>query len=159
MLDIKVDFLERIKLAGKKINTSLAENDLSKLWRPFRLQLSQAGIKPVLFYSISDYRDALKNGNFDPYFKFDKWAASDMILEECPLDFEEVIVEDGYYASFNYAQDMGDFGLIMQDFYHKWLPTSRYKLADRSHFETFDAEYDPFDSSSVERIWIPVEIL
>ena len=155
-MEVEIRDLSKVLLAGKRIETSLAKNETSMLWRPFRQKIKdQRGLFPNNFFSISYYGEAMKNGTFTPETIFEKWAAIE-IQDSIPEDFEELELEGGKYAVFEFAGSPIDFHSVMQEFYGKWLPKSGFELDTRPHFETFDETYDPFSDTSVESIWIPV---
>lgn len=144
-------------LWGRKIETSFARQETSKLWRPFRTAINLSGkLKPTKFYSIQRYGKELKEGILNLDTDFEKCAAIDFDLEDVPSGFEEIVLEGGVYAVFEHKGSSLDFQHRLHDFIQNWLPKSGYELDVRNHFETFDDKYDPFSENSVELVWIPV---
>jgi len=146
------------KLCGKTIQTTIAAQETSKLWRPFREAIKKKlDLAPNLFYSISRYGVELAKGEFTIDGEFEKCAAIEASLSNCPTGFEEVILDGGLYAVFLHRGAADGFPATMQEFLQHWLPKSDYILDSRNHFETFDQRYDPFSSRSVETIYIPLK--
>ena len=146
------------KLSGKWILTSIAANENRKLWSPFRKSIKEkAGLNPKCYYSIGRYGAEMKLGTFTTNTVFEKCAAIDEPLANCPEGFEELILEGGLFAVFNHTGTLVDFQITMNQFLEEWLPRSGYQLDSRNHFETFDEQYDPFSPTSVETIYIPLK--
>jgi AraC family transcriptional regulator len=145
-------------LVGKKIITSLAKDETSKLWRPLRQIINESPqLSPKKFYSINRYGKEFKEGDFTIDTFFEKCAAIEGEIKKSPLGLEEIKLEGGLYAVFEHSGPISKFQKSLEDFMINWLPNSGYELDSKAHFETFDESYDPFSESSVELIYIPVK--
>ncbi len=155
-MEVTIKELLPVKVMGMKIQTSIARQETSRLWRPFRQSIKdQQSLSPEIFYSISKYGNEVKNNSFTVETIFEKWAAIET-QPGIPDGFEKTEIEGGMYAVFEFTGSQMKFHSVLQEFYQNWLPNSGYVLDSRAHFETFDNTYDPFSESSVEQIWIPV---
>jgi AraC family transcriptional regulator len=156
-MNILITYIEPQLLSGRKIWTSIASQETSKLWRPFSQSIREKeGLSPAKFYSIGRYGKEMSQGNFTEDSQFEKCAAIIEPISSCPKDFEEIRLEGGLYAVFSHLGSIAKFQSTLQEFILIWLPKSNYRLDDRAHFETFDETYDPFTDDSVELVHIPI---
>jgi len=156
-LNILISHIEPKLLAGQKIWTSISSQETAKLWAPFRRAIREKeGLSPKKFYSIGRYGREMSIESFSIDSFFEKCAAIEIPLAECPVGFEEIKLEGGLYAVFSHRGSVTKFQATLQYFMLSWLPESNYQLDDRSHFETFDETYDPFAEDSVELVHIPI---
>lgn len=145
-------------LSGKKLETSFSKNETSKLWRPFREVIKEkSNLKPQKYFSISRFGKEMQEGSLVVETVFEKCAAIEMDLVNCPNGFEEIHLEGGEYATVIFIGSIEKFQDMIFNFLQNWLPDSGYELDSRAHFETFDESYDPFSESSVELVWIPIK--
>jgi AraC family transcriptional regulator len=156
-MNILITSIEPRLLSGQKIWTSMASQETSKLWRPFRQAIREKeGLSPTKFYSIGRYGKEMTRGDFTVDSQFEKCAAITEAISSCPPDFEEIRLEGGLYAAFSHRGSIAKFQSTVHEFMMEWLPKSNYRLDDRAHFETFDETYDPFAEDSVELIHVPI---
>jgi AraC family transcriptional regulator len=156
-MNVLIIHIEPQLLSGQKIRTSIASQETSKLWRPFRQAIREKeGLSPTKFYSIGRYGNKMMNGDFTEDSQFEKCAAITNAISFCPSFFEEIRLEGGLYAVFSHHGSIAKFQVTLQEFMKNWLPKSNYRLDDQAHFETFDETYDPFSEDSVELVHIPV---
>jgi AraC family transcriptional regulator len=156
-MNILITSIEPRLLSGQKIWTSIASQETSKLWRPFRQAIREmVGLSPTKFYSIDRYGKEMTKGDFTVDIQFEKCAAITEEISSCPPGFEEIRLEGGLYAVFSHHGSIAKFQSTLQEFMMNWLPKSNYRLDDRAHFETFDQTYDPFAEDSVELVHIPI---
>ena len=156
-MDIIVSCIYPQVLSGQKIWTSIASQETTKLWRPFRKAIiDKEGLSPKKYFSIGRYGKEMAYGAFTIDTYFEKSAAITEPLTECPDGFEEIRLEGGLYAIFTHSGPANKFQVTLQNFMMNWLPRSNYGLDARAHFETFDESYDPFDESSLELVHIPI---
>jgi AraC family transcriptional regulator len=156
-LEITILHIEPLVLSGQKIQTCVASQETSKLWRPFRQAIREkAGLFPNKFYSIGRYGKEMTQSSFTIYSPFEKIAAISAPLDSCPEGFEKILLEGGLYAVFKHQGSMTKFQSSLEVFLVNWLPMSKYSLDDRAHFETFDDTYDPLSDDSEEWVHIPI---
>lgn len=150
-----IKHLDQKYLAGHALEMSLLNNRTFELWRGFMPERTRiTGSLPTELFSVKVYPEKAKLE--DPNQLFQKWACvavSD--FENCPTGFQQLILENGLYAVFNYkglSTDTRIFEYIFRD----WFPDPGYVLAHRPHFEILGAKYRNNDPESEEEIWIPV---
>lgn len=157
-MEVNLEEISTKKLFGKRMITTLGSQDTSALWRPFRQAINKKeGLNPSNYYSIQRYGKEMQNMSLSLNTEFEKCAAVEAEKENCPDEFEGIVLDGGKYATFEYARNMGEIQVVMMDFLSKWLPKSGFELDDRNHFETFGPAYDPFTEDSVELIWVPIK--
>lgn len=157
-MEVKVEEITSKTLFGKKTITTLGSQDISALWRPFRQAINKKeGLNPSDYYSIQRYGKDMQSKSLSLNTEFEKCAAIETVKDACPDGFEEIVLDGGKYATFEYARNMGEIQTILMGFLNNWLPNSAFELDDRNHFETFGPDYDPFSANSVEVIWIPIK--
>jgi AraC family transcriptional regulator len=145
------------RLIGKRITTSIANNQTADLWKSFMPRRKE--IKNVIgtdLYSVQTY-DTNYFKAFNPALPFEKWAAVEISdITEIPDDLEIFNLPAGLYAVFFYKGLSTDI-TIFNYIFSEWLPNSEYKLDQRPHFEILGAKYKNNDPESEEEIWIPVK--
>ena len=147
-----------IKLVGKRIQTSLAENKTADLWKSFHplvrdiQQTTGSGL-----YSVQIFSDDLKFENFTPQTVFEKWAAVEVHnFNGQPEDLDTYVLPGGKYAVFIHKGLPSDFPKTSRYIHTEWLPNTFYELDNRPHFEIMTYDYDPTDPESEEEVWIPI---
>lgn len=158
MNEPKLVDLGEIKLVGRRIRTSLAENKTRELWQSFRSRIAE--INNVIvggFYSVQVYDDNLNFEQFTPNTEFEKWAAVEVSdLDGIPGGMEPLIVS-GKYAVFVHKGTPADFFRTTSPYiFRTWLPNSGFELDQRPQFEIMREGYDPTDPESEEEVWIPI---
>jgi hypothetical protein len=89
------------KLCCIMMQITVAAQENSKLWRPFREAIqNKSDLAPNLFYSISRYGEKLTKKEFIINAKFIKCEAIEASFSNCPTGFEEMILEGEIYAVF-----------------------------------------------------------
>lgn len=154
----RIVHLEERKLAGIRIQTSLAENRTAELWQRFRPRIKEIpGKKNSEFYSIQIFEKDLKFGQFTLQTRFEKWAAVEVnSFENLPEGLESFVIPSGRYAIFIHKGTPDMFQKTSQYIFGQWLPSSEYQLDNRPHFEIMDENYRPDDSNAEEEVWVPI---
>lgn len=144
------------KLAGLRMQMSLAQNRTAELWRsfmPLRNRIPHRigeNLFSVLVHEPG-YFDS-----FQPQVLFEKWAAVEVdSWEDLLPELEAFLLPTGLYAVFDYKGSNTD-SRIFQYIFTEWLPASDWKLDHRPHFEVMGAKYVNGSPDSEEEIWIPV---
>ncbi len=144
------------KLIGKRVTMSLAENQISTLWRsflPFKKDVKNTVSSDTI--SMSVYSEPLRLGDLHQHF--DKWAAVEVSDFDNVLDgMETFTLAEGLYAVFHY-QGLSTDNSIFISIFGTWLPNSGYVLDERPHFEVLGSKYKNGDPNSEEDIWIPIK--
>lgn len=159
MQEPRIVTISDIKLIGKHIQTSLAENKTAELWKSFHPK-----VKNILnntgsgLYSIQIFDKDLKFEDFNPKTRFDKWAAVEVddFNGELPEGLEAYTLTGGKYAVFIHKGLPSDFPETSRFIHTEWLPNSFYELDNRPHFEIMNEDYDPTDPDAEEEVWIPI---
>lgn len=149
-----VDYKER-KLIGIHLEMSLVDNKTADLFRAFMPR------KKEFKMPVSEDVIALQHYNlltFTPQTIFEKWACVEVSeYKGIPRDMETLFLEAGTYAVFIHKGTVASFVNSMKHILYTWLPTSKYKLDDRPHFEILGKAYlGPNNPNSEEEIWIPI---
>lgn len=154
----RIEHVSDIRIIGKSIRMSLADNRTFELWQSFmpeRKAISNA-IGPEL-YSIQVYDHLFKYQNFHPGIIFEKWAGvavSD--FDEVPDGMKTLVLKGGSYAVFTHRGPASAFQKTFQFIFEEWLPASAYELDDRAHFELLGPKYKNNAPDSEEDVWIPI---
>ncbi len=148
--------LEAQKLVGLTREISLVENSTAALWKRFRKRVGAVNYRTSQdFISLQHYPPGYFE-EFNPSNTFIKWACVTVDrFGEIPLEMETMILSGGLYAVFDYKGSSAD-SRIFQYIYGEWIPNSKYRLADRPHFEVLGANYKANDPNAEEEIWIPI---
>lgn len=156
-MEIRIEHLNPIKLVGKKLIQSRANERTAELWKSFMPHKHniQNTINSDLF-SLSIYDDKYFN-EFNPDKEFEKWAAVEVTqFPEPTSEFEQLELEGGLYLVYLHK---GDFKQYLQNWlyvFQVWLPASKYQLDNRPHFEILGEKYKNNDPESEEEVWIPI---
>ena len=150
-----VDLAEK-KLIGLRMQMSFADYRVAELWRSFgprRKEITNAlndDLISMVVYAPTHFLD------FKPTNTFERWAAVEVAhFNHVPPGMETFDLKAGLYAVFDYKGSSADPS-IFEYIFNTWLPSSRYKLDHRPHFEVLGQNYKATDPDSEEEIWIPV---
>ncbi|WKN45916.1 GyrI-like domain-containing protein [Tunicatimonas pelagia] len=154
----RIEIIEEIKLVGKKVRMSVANNQTQELWQGF--MPNRATIKNTIgtaLYSVEVYDNLDFFEQFSPTQEFDKWAAVQVRnYESVSEDMEQLMIPAGLYAVFLYQGKASEAITAYQYIYGNWIPNSDYNLDDRPHFALMGEKYKNDDPTSEEEFWIPV---
>ncbi|MDC6406574.1 MULTISPECIES: GyrI-like domain-containing protein [Maribacter] len=144
------------KLIGVSCHMSILNNRTAELWSGFRPRVSEIFHRVSLdFISLQNYPEDYFR-HFDPKKSFEKWAAVEVLeVSNIPKGMQFFELPAGKYAVFEYKGTSSDPHLF-QYIYNEWLPTSRYRLDHRPHFEVLGEKYKNNDPNSEEQIWVPI---
>lgn len=155
----KFETLPTIKLVGKKLTTSFANDKTVELWRSFspRKKEIKNSINDDL-YSVEIYPDTSFFQDFDPTQAFEKWAAiavSD--FEQIPDKMENLTLPKGLYAVFPYKGKPSEAMETFRYIYAEWLPNSEYEMDNRPYFALMGDKYKGEHPESEEEFWVPIK--
>jgi AraC family transcriptional regulator len=144
------------KLVGERLEMSLSDYKIGELWRKFmprRAEITNnltTDLISIAVYTPSHFE------NFSPNNKFERWATVEVAdFQSIPSGMETLILPGGLYAVFNHKGISTDHS-IFEYIFGTWLPSSKYNLEHRPHFEVLGEKYKNNDPNSEEEIWIPI---
>ena len=145
-------------LVGMNTKMSLAENKTRDLWRVLMPRRSEIRNRvDRLCYSMQIYNGLIDFSKFTPSTIFTKWAAFEVEkFTDVPEGMETHILSGGEYAVFIHKGTPATFPQTMRYIFGEWLPSSKYKLDDREHFEILEETNDRTDPNAEEEVWIPI---
>ena len=159
MQEPRIVTISELKLVGKRIQTTLTENNTTELWKsfgPHRKHIPNASNTGL--YSVQIFADDQDFKKFTPQTPFEKWAAIEVdAFEELPEGIERLTVEGGKYAVFIHKGLPSDFSKTSNYIHQEWMPNSLYELDSRPHFEVMQEGYSPTDPEAEEEVWIPIK--
>lgn len=147
------------KLIGCRIQTCLAENRTSELWRPFRQRAAEISSRANdHFFSIQIYEKGIGFEAFNPQTMFEKWAAVEVShFENIPPGMEKLLISAGKYAVFILKGPPEAARQQISHLFGTWLPASEFEFDDRPQFEIMPKNWLPNDPNAEEEIWIPIK--
>lgn len=153
----RIETMNEKKLVGVHQTMNFAEYNVRPLWSRFmprRKEITTAINTDLI--SMAVYKTD-HFSNFDPANPFEKWAAVEVLnFDHVPNGMDRFVLPGGLYAVFRHkglSTDRSLFNYIFQT----WLPSSKYELDDRPHFEVMGVKYKNNDPKSEEDIWVPVK--
>ena len=146
-------------LIGCSCKMNFTDNKTGELWQSFMPRLKE--IKNKLsadLFSVQLYNDDYNFNQFDPSAYFTKGAATEVSsFDDVPVNMETLNIPQGLYAMFLHRGSNAD-NSTFQYIFQTWLLTfDDYYLDARPHFEVLGEKYKNDDSSSQEKIWIPIK--
>ena len=152
----RIVILKAKKLVGKKLKMSLANNKTFELWHSFMPERKSVENKVSNeLVSMRVYDGPLQLTNASQVFE--KWATVEVSdFGVIPIGMEAFDLNSGLYAVFDYKGLNTDNSIFIYIF-KEWLPSSRYELDERPHFEILGAKYENNDPDSEEEVWIPIK--
>lgn len=144
------------KLIGVSCHMSILNDRTAELWSGFRPRVSEIlyRVSPN-FISLQNYSEDYFR-HFDPNKPFEKWAVVEVSkVSQMPQGMQFFELPAGKYAVFEYKGASSDPRIFLF-IYDEWLPTSRYRLDPRPHFEVLGEKYKNNDPNSEEEIWVPI---
>lgn len=158
-MEPQIETLQKLKLIGKKVNTSFTGNRTRELWQSFMPR--RAEIENAIgseLYSVEIYNDTGFFKNFNPAKEFEKWAAVKVSdFNALPDEMDTLVIPEGLYAVFHYKGKPSEARATYQYIYANWIPNSEYDLDDRPHFAIMGEKYKGEDPDSEEELWIPIK--
>ncbi len=156
----KIIELEKKKLIGISVKTSLAQNNIPQLWNTFmpRIEEITNNIDSGC-YEIHPFDSEFKMENFTESMEFEKWAAVEVDnLENIPDGLKATTIEGGKYAVFEHKGLMSNIQFSFDYAYGTWLPNSGFELDKRADFEVYGKQYyGPENPESITELWIPIK--
>ena len=148
------------KLVGSTIKMTIAQNTTAQLWKSFMVE--RTAIKNVVhsdLYSIQVYDQNLDFKDFNAFTEFTKWACIEVShFKDIPTNFKKYTLEGGLYAVFVHKGLAKDFYKTFEYIFLTWLPSSKYTVDSRAHFEVLSHLYKNDESISEEEVWIPIKL-
>ena len=140
----RIENIGKKKLIGKHLKMSVADNRTSELWSGFMPKLKDiknrvsAEMISMQVYEVAYFK------NFSPNHEFEKWATVEVSdFNDCPNDLKTFLLTGGLYAVFDYKGSGAD-ARIFHYIFSIWLPSSKYDLDIRPHFEVLGEKYSSF---------------
>lgn len=159
-MQVLIQTIPEIKLVGKRMLMSFADNQTQKLWQSFMPQRKL--IQHVAgsdYFSLEVYSGTDFFNSFNPQAKFEKWACLEVSsIEKLPAEMETLTVPKGLYAVITYKGLATDAHLTYRYILSEWLPSSDYLLDDRPHFARVGEKYKNNDASSEEELYFPIKL-
>lgn len=156
-MNIRIENIFEKKLVGNSLKMSLAENKTADLWKSFmprRMEISNLLNQDLI--SLQNYSEK-HFADFKLSNEFEKWACLEVSdFASVPEGMKTLILPQGMYAVFEYKGLSSDKS-IFQYIFSTWLPSSKYVLDNRPHFEILGSKYKNNDPESEEEIWIPIK--
>ncbi len=149
---------EEKKLIGVQMMMSFNANKTHLLWQSF-MPMKKEILNTVSsnFFSLQVYPQNINFNSVDANTMFEKWAAVEVLNHNnVPASMKAFILKSGLYAVFYYKGLSSDTS-IFKYIFSKWLPSSKYNLDSRPHFEILGNKYKNNSSDSEEEIWIPIK--
>jgi len=156
----KIIELEKKKLIGISVKTSLAQNNIPQLWNTFMPRIDEIVNKiDSGCYEIHPFDSEFKMENFTEDMEFEKWAAVEVDnFNNIPDGLKALTIEGGKYAIFEHKGTMSNIQFSFDYVYGTWLPNSEYKLDQRADFEVYGKQYyGPENPESITELWIPIK--
>jgi len=155
-MEPKVITIGKKRLAGLFVKTSLANNNIPKLWSDFMPLIKN--IKGDC-YEVSPLDPEFKVENFTEDMEFEKWAAVEVEhFDKIPEGLKSITIEGGKYAVFEHKGAMCNVQMSFDYAHGTWLLNSDYRLDQRASFEKYGAQYfGPEHPDSITEIWIPIK--
>ncbi len=151
----QIETISEKKLVGITLRMSFANNKTRELWGKFIPNRKE--IKNNLNSNLISLQIYEKGFNFNENAEFKKWALVEVTdFESIPKNMKPFTLSGGLYAVFNYKGNSNDL-TIFQYIFTNWLPSSKYQLDNRPHFEVLGDKYKNNDPNSEEEIWIPIK--
>ena len=148
--------LEEKRLIGQHTTMSLIYNKTGFLWRQFAPRIKE------ILNRVSEDKISMQvyppnfNNQFHPNKEFEKWATVEVHdFKNIPDGMKSFTLQEGLYAVFTYKGSSAD-SKVFEYIFSEWMPTSKFKIDDRPHFEVLGKKYRNNDKDSEEEIWIPI---
>jgi len=153
--------IEEKKLVGTHVHTSLANNNIPKLWNDFMPRIEEiANNRNTGYYEAHPYDSSFAMENFTGEMEFEKWAAVEVVgVDSIPTGMKAITIEGGEYAVFEHKGKMNNIQLSFDYAYGTWLPNSDYEIDNRADFERYDGDryFGPEHPESITELWIPIK--
>ncbi|MBT9187836.1 GyrI-like domain-containing protein [Zobellia russellii] len=152
--------LEEKKLVGHALKMSLANNRTFELWSGF-MSLKKHITNSIGsdLYSLQVYDTFPGEVGFNPTTEFTKWAVTEVSAYGAyAKDFKTLDLHGGLYAVFIHKGPSSEFAKTMNFIFKEWIPSSKYELDRRPHFEILGEKYKNNQPDSEEEVWIPIKL-
>ncbi len=160
MKDPEIIEMEPKKLMGISLHTSLADDKTALLWKRFMKQKKEiTNTKSDDLFSVQVYDEGFMKGQFNSQSVYEKWAALEVEdYSNLQEDMKGLKLPGGLYAVFTHEGTSKEFAETAKFIFDEWIPSSKYSLDNRPHFEVLGEEYKgPDNPDSKEKIWIPIK--
>ncbi len=156
----KIVDIDKKKLVGLSILTSLANNKIPKLWNDFMLRIGEIKNNANTgCYEVNPFDSSFKIESFTKDKEFEKWATVEVhSFDGIPAGLKPLTIEGGKYAVFKHKGKMSNIQMSFDYAYGTWLPNSEYQLDARASFERYGAQYlGPDNPDSITELWIAIK--
>jgi AraC family transcriptional regulator len=160
-MEPSIEFTADRHIVGMSIITSLAINKTVELWKKFMPRRNE--IRNVQndynLYDMQVYEAGLDLTSFTPDTQFEQWAGVEVSgFENIPEGMESRTIKGGEYAVFIHKGAASEFHETSNYIFRQWLPSSKYNLDDRDHFQIMGKKYlGPANPNSEEEVWVPIK--
>ena len=153
----RIETIKEKHLIGLRLSMSIAEDKTGELWQRFMPRKGEIAHRlngdliSLQVYPMDYFAD------FKPSQSFEKWALAEVSeFSVIPEDMEHFIIPEGRYAVFHYKGSSLDKS-IFQYIFGSWIPSSKFMIDERPHYEVLGEKYKNASPDSEEEIWIPVK--
>ena len=155
-MEPRIEKLSKKRLVGISKTMSVMDDKTGQLWGQFGPRIQEIPNRISHDKISMQVYPATYFDFFNPKAEFEKWATVEVKdLNSVPKGMKTFILEEGFYAVFDYKGSSAD-NSIFQYIFSEWLPNSNYVLEDGPHFEVIGPNYRNNDPESEEEIWIPI---
>ncbi|MCB9262883.1 MAG: GyrI-like domain-containing protein [Flavobacteriales bacterium] len=154
----RIEIFPETVLIGMSLTMSFAENKTVQLWQSFMPRRSEIkNARGVELFSVDVYNDSNFYQKFSPVKQFEKWAAVAVsINKRVPDGMKSLLIPKGEYAVFHYKGKPSEAQPTFQYIFGKWLPESKYQMADRPFMAIMNEKYLGEHPDSEEEFWVPI---
>ena len=156
-MESRIVTLRPKKLVGIHMEMSLSDNKTQQLWQQFMPRRSEVLDRTSSeFLSMQVYTDSRQL--FESTALFTKWAVVEVATHaEIPRGMDAYTLDGGKYVVFIHEGPASAAPKTWRYISGSWLPTSKYELDDREHFEVLPEDYNPLDPEAREEVWVPIK--
>lgn len=153
---LRIEEVPHLHFSGRKKMVSLADNNITELWKEFMTTLGKYNlIKSQDYYSIQNYQENLHMLNSESQFELIAAIKENDQSKTIP-DLGSYETQAGKYAVFLHSGMHQDFFKTHSFIMEQWLPSSKFTLSHRPHFQHMFPDYNVNDPQAEEEIFIPV---
>lgn len=159
MMTHRIERIDDRLVVGMKTNASVITisektRALAQSFMPRRHEVSFRIGKHV--FSIQNYGKGYVSSGLNS--EFEKWVGVEVQnTNNLPLGMQPFIIKSGMYAVFSFIGSVSDFPKSRAYIFQEWLPSSKYKLDQKAHFEILSEDYSKDLQHIEEEIWIPIQ--
>ncbi|NME69167.1 AraC family transcriptional regulator [Flammeovirga aprica] len=156
----KIVDMKRKTFVGKSTLTSIASNNIPKLWDEFLPCVEKiTNNSNTGYYEIHQFDKDFKMEDFTVDMMFEKWVTVEVSkVGRMPKELKSFTIEGGKYAVFEHKGVMNAIQMSFDYAYGTWLQSSEYEIDKRADFERYGDQYlGPNHPESITELWIPIK--